>query len=78
MTFLSDTRRPEVDFLQSWAVILEEILGEIVSLRVKTLSNANLVASRHIKREKSPFPVDMHRPKRCCLNSLLFGATDLK
>ena len=30
----------------------EQILGQIVSLRVKTLSHTNLVASRHMKREK--------------------------
>ena len=33
--------------------------GQIVSTRVKTLSNSNLVASRHIKREKISLPVDV-------------------
>ena len=32
---------------------LEQILGQIVTVRVKTLSNKNLVASWHTKREKS-------------------------
>ena len=31
---------------------LEQLLGQIISIRVKTPSNTNLVASRHIKREK--------------------------
>ena len=35
----------------------EQVLGQIVSIRVKTLSNKNLVAYRHIKREKGSLPV---------------------
>ena len=30
----------------------EKILGHIVSLRIKTLSNTNLVASKHIQRKR--------------------------
>ena len=30
----------------------EQIIGQIVSIRVKTLSNTNLVACRHIKRKR--------------------------
>ena len=41
----------------------EQIFGQIVSIRVKTLSNTNLVASRHIKREKRSLPVDFRRSK---------------
>ena len=41
----------------------EQILGQIVSLRVKTLSSTNLVASRHIEREKGSLPVDIRRSK---------------
>ena len=41
----------------------EQILGQIVSLRVKALSNTNLVASRHIKSEKGPLPVNVRRSK---------------
>ena len=49
----------------------EQMFGEIVSVRVKTLSNTNLVASRHMKREKSSLPVEVRR----WLNSpLLFEA----
>ena len=46
----------------------EQILGQIVSLRVRTLSNTNLVASRHIKREKGSLPVDVRRSKTSLLN----------
>ena len=35
----------------------EQILWQIVSVRVKTLSNTNLVASRNIKEEKGSLPV---------------------
>ena len=48
-----DARQPEVDFLHTWAVILNQTFGQIVSLRVKTLSHTNLVASGHIKREEN-------------------------
>ena len=48
----------------------EQILGQNVCLRVKTLSNANMVASRRIKKEKGLLPVNVLRLKRCCLKSL--------
>ena len=35
----------------------EQTLAKIVSIRVKKLSNTNLVASRGIKREKGSIPV---------------------
>ena len=35
------------------------MFGQIVSLRVKTLSNTNLVALRHIKIEKGPLPNEL-------------------
>ena len=35
--------------------------GQIVSVRVKTLSNTNLVASRYIRREKASVLVDLRR-----------------
>ena len=50
-TFLSDTRQPEVDFLKLLSRDFEQSFGHNVSLRVKTISNINLVASMHIKRE---------------------------
>ena len=37
----------------------EQIFGQIVSIRIKTLSNTNTVASRLIKREKGSLPVDV-------------------
>ena len=44
-----------------------QIFSQIVSIRVKKLSNTNYIASRHITREKSPLPVDV----RCSKTSLL-------
>ena len=41
----------------------EQIFGQIVSIRVRTLNNTNLVVSRHIKREKSSLPVEVRRSK---------------
>ena len=43
---------------------LEQILGQIVFIRVKTLRNTNLVASRHIKEKKR---VDVRRSKASLL-----------
>ena len=45
----------------------EQIFGQIVSIRMKTLSNRNMVASRLIKREKGSLPVDV----RCSKTALL-------
>jgi len=45
----------------------EQIIGRIVSIRVKTLSNTNLVASRHIKSEKGLLSVDVRRSKTSLL-----------
>ena len=45
----------------------EQIFGQIDSIRVKTLSNTNLVASMHIKREKRSLPVDVRRSKTSLL-----------
>ena len=49
----------------------EQILGQIVSLREKTLSNTNLVLPRHIKQEKAYFWLTSVAQKGRCLNSLL-------
>ena len=46
--FLRDKRKAEVDFFSLLGRDFEQILGQIVSIRVKTLSNTNLVASKHI------------------------------
>ena len=45
----------------------EQIIGQIVSIRVKKLSNTNLVASRYIKREKGLLPVDVRGSKTSLL-----------
>ena len=51
----------------------EQKFGQIFSIRVKTLSHTNLVASRHIKREKISFPVDLRRSKTLLLKlSIVF------
>ena len=41
---------------------LEKNFGQIVSLGVKTLSNTNLVAFRHIKGQKGSFPNELKLP----------------
>ena len=50
---------------------VDQIFGQIIFMREKTLKNTNLVVSRHIKRENGSLPVDVHRSK--CLNSLLLS-----
>ena len=42
---------------------LAQILGQMVSIGVKALSNANLGASKHVKRKKSWLPADVRRSK---------------
>ena len=45
----------------------EQIFGQIVSTRIKTLGNINTVASRLIKRGKGSLPVDVGRSKTSLL-----------
>ena len=45
----------------------EQIFGQIVSIRIKTLGNINTVASRLAKREKGSLPVDVRRSKASLL-----------
>ena len=45
----------------------EQIFGQIVSVRVKSLSNTDLVSSRHIKREKGSLQVYVRRSKTTLL-----------
>ena len=52
-----------MDFLHSWAVVLGQIFRQIVSIRVMTLNNTNVVASRHIKREEVLLPVAVRHSK---------------
>ena len=56
----------------SWLTALlsrdfKQDLRQIFSLRVTTLSNTNLVALRHIKREKGSLPVEVRRSKTSLL-----------
>ena len=62
-TFLSDESGLFVPFDRD----MEQILGQIVSIRVKTLSHTNLVASWHIKREKSSLSFEVRRSKTSLL-----------
>ena len=48
--------------------ILGQIFRQIVSIRVMTLINANVVASRHIKREEALLPVAVRHSKTPELN----------
>ena len=52
----------------------EQIFGQIVSVRIKTLGNTNMVASRLIKREKGSLPVDVRRSKTSLLKLPNSGA----
>ena len=52
-----------MDFLHFWAVVLGQIFRQIVSIRVMTLINTNVVASRNIKREEVLLPVAVRRSK---------------
>ena len=49
----------------------EQVFGQIVSVKVKTPNNTNLVASKHIKRKKAHFRLTGVNQKRGCLNDLL-------
>lgn len=62
-TTVSDARQPKVKRFTFFGSGFANILGLIVSIRVKTLSFTNLVASWYIKREKTPFLVDVLRSK---------------
>ena len=45
-----------------------QTFGQIVSTRIKRLTNKNLLASRHTQGEKVSLSVDVQRPKRLCLS----------
>ena len=45
----------------------EQIFGQIVSLRIKTLGNINTVASRLTRRENGSLPVDVRGSKTSLL-----------
>ena len=45
----------------------DQSFSQIAAIRVKKLSNTNFISSRHIKREKSSLPVDVHHSKTSLL-----------
>ena len=49
-----------------------QIFSQIVSIRVKKLSNTNYITSRHITREKFSLPVDVHCSKTSLLKLPIF------
>ena len=57
-----------MDFLHRWAVVLGHIFRQIVSIRVMTLINTNVGASRHIKRAEVLLPVAVRHSKTPELN----------
>ena len=64
MTFFSDSRQPEADFLHSWTVVLTRYLhGQIVSIRVKTLGNTICM--------REGMASVLFSEKRLCLRSLI-------
>ena len=52
----------------------DQFLDQIVSMIEKTFRNTNLIASRHLRREKNPLPVDV-RHLTCCLARILYKET---
>ena len=60
-------RQPEVDFFAILGRDFDQMFGQIDSVREKILRNSNLLASRHIKREKDSLPVDVCLPKTSLL-----------
>ena len=77
LEYLPRSHACRFNWLQKWISIFKwctstgsglfELFGrdfdQIVSIRVKTLSYANMIASRRSKREKGTFPVDLRRSK---------------
>ena len=52
----------------------QQMFGQIVSIRIKTLGNTNMVASRLIKRGKGSLPVDVRRSKTSLLRGRPFNS----
>lgn len=73
MTFLSDLRQPEVDLFAPLSHDFEQLFRQIVSMRVRTPSNTNLVASGLLKERMAHFRYTCVALKRRCLNSLLIA-----
>ena len=75
--FLGDPRQPEVDLLHSSACSgFAQIFRQLVSIKVKKVSNTNLGASRYIKREKALFLLDIRvAQKHFSFSPLMLGVT---
>ena len=56
----------------------EQIFGQIVSVRIKTLGNINTVASRLINRGKGSLPLDVRRSKTSLLKLPFFSHYTLR
>jgi len=51
---VTDVHQPKVDVLHPWAVVcLVQIFGQMLSIRVRTLRNANLRGSRYFKMKEA-------------------------
>ena len=53
----------ESGLLEFFGIGFAQILRRFVSIRVKALSDTNLVASRRVKREKASLPFDVRGSK---------------
>ena len=56
----------------------EQIFGQILSVRVKSLSNTDLVSSRHLKEKRAHFRLTCVARKRRCLSSLIRSITKVR
>ena len=56
-----------MDFFAHLSRDFQQIFGQIVSIRIKTLGNTNTVAQRLTKIEKGSLPVDACRSKTSLL-----------
>ena len=56
---MSDARQPEVDFFPILGRDFDQMFRQIDSVREMIRRNTNLLASRHIKREKDSLRVDV-------------------
>jgi len=66
---LSGTRQPEVDFFA--LLIFAQIFGQMVLMRVRTLSNTNLVRQGILEEERFRFRLACAAQKHLCLNTYM-------
>jgi len=78
---LSDARQPVIGLFALFGRDFEQILGQSLTIRVKTVSRTYFVVSRYIKWGKGSLPVDLRRTKTCLLklpNVNAFRSSDLQ